>query len=176
MHNLKRLSLCLLYYGFAQWLPVSYAHLGFLWSKVRYLICRHLFAKCGKNVNIESRAFFYSGRNISIGDNSGIGVNAKLHGTVTIGNNVMMGHDVVIITRDHEFSRTDITMNQQGFQNDRPVTIKDDVWIGTRVIILPGVTIGSGAIVGAGAVVSKDVPDWAIVVGNPAQIIRYRNK
>ena len=54
------------------------------------------------------------------------------------------------------------------------VTIGDDVWIGTRAIILPGVTIGNGVIIGAGAVVTKDVPDYAIVGGVPARVIRFR--
>lgn len=58
----------------------------------------------------------------------------------------------------------------------RPVTIKDDVWIGYGAIILPGVTIGKEAVVGAGAVVTTDVPDGACVAGNPAKVIKYVNK
>ena len=58
----------------------------------------------------------------------------------------------------------------------KKVTIGNDVWIGTRVIILPGVTVGNGVIIGAGAVVTKDVPDMAIVGGVPAKIIKYRGK
>lgn len=58
----------------------------------------------------------------------------------------------------------------------RKVTIGNDVWIGQRVMIMPGVTIGDGSIVGAASVVTKDVPDYAIVAGNPARIIRYRNQ
>ena len=52
----------------------------------------------------------------------------------------------------------------------------DDVWIGTRVIILPGVTIGKGVIIGAGAIVTKDIPEYAIAVGNPARVIKYRGR
>jgi acetyltransferase-like isoleucine patch superfamily enzyme len=65
-------------------------------------------------------------------------------------------------------------MMEQGFQQDKGIKIGDDVWIGARVIILPGVSIGSGVIIGAGAVVTKDIPDWAIAVGNPARVVRYR--
>ena len=65
-------------------------------------------------------------------------------------------------------------MMQQGFDTERPVTIDDDVWIGDRVLILAGVHVGKGAIIGAGAVVTKDVPPYAIVGGNPAHIIRMR--
>jgi maltose O-acetyltransferase len=95
-------------------------------------------------------------------------------GPVTIGSNVMMGPDVIILAHGHAFDRCDIPMNAQGSPADRPVTIGDDVWIGARVIILPGVSVGSGVILGAGAVVTKDVPDWVIAAGNPARVVKYR--
>ncbi len=86
----------------------------------------------------------------------------------------MMGPDVVILTQNHKFDRLDIPMLDQGFKDEQPVTICDDVWIGARVIILPGVTVGKGAIIAAGAVVTKDVPEYAIVGGNPARVIKMR--
>lgn len=86
----------------------------------------------------------------------------------------MMGTDVVVITKNHAFNQTDIPMMQQGFEDERPVIIGNDVWIGDRVIILPGVHIGDGAIIAAGAVVTKDVPAYAIVGGVPAKLIRMR--
>jgi len=67
-----------------------------------------------------------------------------------------------------------IPMNRQGWSEDRPVCIEDDVWIGSRVILLPGVRIGKGSIVGAGSVVTRDVEPYAIVAGNPARKIRSR--
>lgn len=67
-------------------------------------------------------------------------------------------------------------MNKQGFSEEKPVFIGNDVWIGGHVIILPGVNVGNGSIIGAGSVVTRDVPDYAIVGGNPAQIIKFRNK
>ncbi|MBO5067563.1 MAG: transferase, partial [Clostridia bacterium] len=109
-----------------------------------------------------------------VGDRSGVGINANLHGPVIIGNDVMMGPECIIYTRNHEFSNTDIPMNQQGFSEIKEVVIGNDVWIGGRVIILPGVHIGNGAIIGAGAVVTKDVPEYSIVGGNPAKVIKYR--
>jgi maltose O-acetyltransferase len=133
-----------------------------------------MFDRCGENVNIESKAYFGSGRHISIDDNSGIGLNAYISGSVSIGKNVMMGQDVMIFSMDHDFSRTDIPMIDQGFQQEKQVIIGNDVWIGARVIVLPGVSIGSGVILGAGSVVTKDIPDWAIAVGNPARVVRYR--
>ena len=97
-----------------------------------------------------------------------------LNGTVVIGDNVMMGPEVVVYSRNHQFVRTDIPMNQQGFQEERTVRIGDDVWIGGRVTLLPGVTIGTGAVIGTGSVVTRDVPPWAVVAGNPARILRSR--
>ncbi len=172
--KLKRALFCALYYGFAQYLPVSYMPMGGLAQKIRYAICRHMLGKCGKNVNVERRAFFSSGQQITIGDRSGLGENCRIGGSVAIGNDVMMGLNVTIWTQNHNFSNTDIPMNQQGFKPEQPVTIHDDVWIGSHVIILAGVTIGRGAILAAGAIVTKNVPEYAIVGGNPAKIIKFR--
>jgi len=164
------------YYGFARHLPASNHRFGGWACSVRYIVCRGLFKKCGINVNIEKGAYFGDGSEITIGDNSGIGVDCQIYGEVNIGNDVMMGPETIILTRNHKYDRIDLPMRLQGYHPPNPVFIKDDAWIGTRVIILPGVTVGTGAIIGAGAVVTKDVPDYAIVGGNPAKIIRYRNE
>ena len=172
--KLQRLFFCSLYYGFAQWLPSSYVRGFGIFLKIRYLICRPIFGYCGKNVNIQPRAYFLSGRNIRVGDNSSIGERSRLLGQVTMGHDVMMGEDVLMLTQNHRFDRTDVPMDVQGFQPEEGIEIGDDVWIGARVIILPGVKVGTGAILAAGAVVTKDVPAWAIVGGNPAKVIRMR--
>lgn len=85
----------------------------------------------------------------------------------------MMGPDVAILTHTHRINRTDIPMGQQG-SLVKEVIIGDDVWIGMRSIIMPGVRVGNGAVIGAGAVVTKDVPDYAIVGGVPAKVLKYR--
>jgi len=128
----------------------------------------------GRGVNVEQKAFFGDGRNIRIGDYSGLGINCRLYGPVSLGKHVMMGPDVIIITSNHKSDRLDIPMTEQGGTGPDPVVIGDDVWIGTRVIILPGVTVGHGAVLAAGSVVTKDVQPYAIVGGNPAKLIRYR--
>ena len=97
-----------------------------------------------------------------------------MYGPVDIGKNVMMGPDVVVLTTKHIFKDIDTPMIQQGSTGPHAVTIADDVWIGERAVILPGINIGCGAIVGTCAVVTKNVPPYAIVAGNPAIIIRYR--
>ncbi len=161
-------------YTIAKHLPASYSVLGGkLWKAIRGGCAKLMLQKCGNNVNIEKNAVFSI--RTEIGDNSGIGVNAHLYGKVIIGDNVMMGPDCIIYVRNHESSRLDIPMCKQGSTEERPVIIGNDVWIGGRVIILPGVKIEDGAIVGAGAVVTKNVSKYDVVAGNPARVIKNRN-
>lgn len=163
----------LLYYGFARHLPASASPGGVVWRSIRYWASRPLFVYCGRNVNIEHGAVF-SRHGVSIGSNSGIGISAFVGDGTSIGSNVMMGPEVLIYTCNHNTSCVDIPMIQQGYTPVAPVTVEDDVWIGARVIILPGVTIGSGSVLGAGSVISRNVPPGAVVVGNPARIVRIR--
>lgn len=123
--------------------------------------------KCGRNVNIQNRARF--GHNLVVGDNSGLGENCRIGSGAVIGNNVMMGADVIIVTQNHQYTRETF----EGFVK-KPVIIDDNVWIGYRVIILPGVRIGRNAIIGAGAVVTKDVPPYSIAGGVPARVLKMR--
>lgn len=174
MGRLSRKIGGLLYYSVAKHLPVSYSSVKLGQKSLRALCGRWMLKYCGKDVNIEKGAVFSA--RTSLGDYSGIGINARINGTCTIGKYVMMGTDVVIITRNHAFDRTDIPMMHQGFEEERPVVIGDDVWIGDRVIILPGVHVGEGSIIAAGAVVTHDVPPYAIVGGVPAKVIRMRNR
>lgn len=141
-------------------------------KKLRGCAARMIGAKLGNNVNIEHGADFDSG--LSIGDNSSLGIHAEAYGQVTIGRDVMIAPECVILTRNHAHSRTDIPMIRQGNEDPQPVYIGNDVWIGWRVIILPGVTIGEGAIVSAGAVVTKNVEPYSIVGGVPARKIKSR--
>jgi maltose O-acetyltransferase len=85
----------------------------------------------------------------------------------------MMGEDVILITSTHGHDNLNIPMILQESHNF-PIKIEDDVWIGDRVIILPGVTIGTGSIIGAGAVVTNDVDAFSVVGGVPARVIRSR--
>ena len=164
------------YYAFAQYLPSSYIRGCGIFGKIRSKICSFMFARCGKDVVIQPGVFFFSGKNISIGDRSSIGEKAYLSGPIYLGNDVMMGREVVMMTRNHCFSRTDIPMDQQGYQTVKAIRIGNDVWIGARVMILPGITVGDGAILAAGSVVTKDVREFAIVGGNPAKIIKMRKE
>ncbi|HEY5588812.1 MAG TPA: DapH/DapD/GlmU-related protein [Candidatus Paceibacterota bacterium] len=156
----------------AKRLPISY---HFPPAKIiRAFWARKILKSAGKNINIERGAVF--SYEVSIGDNSGIGVNCEIYGPVEIGENVMMGPETVIYTRNHKHDKLDMPMNKQGFEDYEPVKIGNDVWISKRVIILPGVTIGDGCIIGAGAVVAKNIDPYSIAVGNPARVVKKRNQ
>ena len=166
----------LIYYAVARWLPNSDCRFGGSFARrFRYFCCRHIFKSCGKNVNIERGAFFGNGRNIVVGDNSGIGVNAVIPNDIIIGRNVMMGPECYILVQNHEFSRIDVPMNSQGFKYpEHPTIIEDDVWIGREVTMTPGRTIRRGTIIGACTLLCKDFPEYSIVGGNPSKLIRSR--
>lgn len=175
MDKIKRAIGYVLYYFFARHLPCSTVPYSLGAKYIRRLCAVLMFEKCGKGVNIEHGAFLASGKGIEIGDNSGIGINCRITGPLSIGNDVMMAPGVNIVTQNHEISDTDIPMRLQT-ADKKKVTICDDVWIGVNALILPGITIGKGSVVAGGAVVTKDVEPYAIVGGNPAKIIRYRKK
>lgn len=157
---------------FANLLPHNNSKFNLGQKKIRAFFGKLFLSKCGKNVDISKN--IRVSHHTKLGNNSGIGVGSLFYGHVTIGDNVMIGPQCWIYTQNHETSRTDIPMRLQGPQKERPVVIGDDVWIGGRVTILPGVKIGGGSIIGAGAVVSKDIPEYAVAVGNPAQVVKYR--
>ena len=161
-----------LYHTIFRHMPLSNAKPNIGQKKIRRALVRNYIDYMGENVNIEKNALVPPG--ITIGNNSGIGMNCRLLSCVTIGDNVIMGPYCFFCTKNHEYSRTDIPINQQGYQETKPIIVGNDVWFGQGVIVLPGVNIGNGAIIGAGAVVTKDVPPYAIVGGNPAHIIKYR--
>lgn len=170
-----RLVVCnALYYGLARHLPYSVRPYAFGARRIRYSICRHMFAECGTNVNVEHGALINNGRGIRIGDNSGIGLDAFVSGPLEIGRNVIMGPNCTFLSINRNVVRTDVPMLGQGYLPARAPVIEDDVWLGANVTVLPGRRIGRGSIVGAGAVVTRDVPPYAVVAGNPAEVIRMR--
>ena len=111
--------------------------------------------------------------NVSIGYRCSFGGNVVLHSfdKIEIGDDCMIAYGVNITTATHDYNVE--IMNKTYIT--KPVKIGSNVWIGINAIILPGVTIGNGAVIGGGAVVTKDVPEYAIVVGNPAKILKYRS-
>lgn len=136
----------------------------------RLLIYTLAGIKIGKGSRIHTGARFFNPVNIKIGKGTIIGDNVFLDGrdTLVIGDHVDIASQVMIYNSEHD-------INSQDFAPvSAPVWIGDYVFIGPRSIILPGVKIGKGAIIGAGAVVTKDVEEFKIVGGVPAQVIGER--
>ena len=133
--------------------------------------------KIGNHTQIGNNVGIYNYRetNCSIGEHCTINRNTLVIGHVFIGDDCRIAGNTTIVGANHVFSSLEQLIREQGVQS-KGIIIENNVWIGTQVTILDGVHIGSGAVVGAGAVVTKDVPVNAVVVGNPARIIRYRNK
>ena len=120
--------------------------LGRVSTKFRYFCGKLMLAECGYNVNI-CRGSKFSTRTC-IGNNSGIGIRAEISGECHIGDNVIMGPDCQIWTVNHNFSDLNKPIKYQGNSGEKPVYIGNDVWIGSRVMILPGVRIGNGVVCG----------------------------
>lgn len=170
MWTRKKKVIFILYLIFAAWLPASQRSRAA--KRLRGFFAKRILKSCGTDVNIEKEAYFTP--QVSIGDRSGIGIRCELYGPVTLGNDVMMGPEVVIYTSGHRHDRTDIPMREQGTSEQKPVVIGNDVWLGRRVLVMPGVHIGDGCIIGAGAVVTKDIPPYSVAGGVPARILKSR--
>jgi maltose O-acetyltransferase len=140
---------------------------------MRGVVCRELFASAGCWINVEPGVYLGDGRYISLGEGSGLGRDARVYGA-TIGRDVMMAPEVVILCRNHQHADPDLPITDQGEGPLEIPVIEDGAWIGHGAIILPGRTIGRGAIVGAGAVVTRSVSALEIVGGNPARVIGSR--
>lgn len=171
----KRIAL-FIYYAVATHLPTQPMPGYQLGYALRRFLMRYIAESCGPDVIVKQHAYIGSGTGLRLGARAQVGHNSRIGQYVTIGDDVVMGPDVVIMANAHAFDDLDKPINQQGALPIRPIVIGRDVWIGTRAIILPGVTIGDQAIIAAGAVVTKDVEPRAIVGGNPARLIRYRGQ
>ncbi|QQS43725.1 acyltransferase [Candidatus Roizmanbacteria bacterium] len=145
------------------WVPVSF---------FRVLLYRISGVKIGSNTVINMGARFYDPDNIEIGDDCVIGERITLDGRdkLKIGSHVDIASEVMIYNSEHDVHDPTFAAVSA------PVTVGDYVFIGPRAIILPGVTVGNGAVIAAGAVVTKDVPENAIVGGVPAKVIGQRKQ
>lgn len=116
----------------------------------------------------------YGGK-ISLGTNVTVNPYCVLygHGGLTIGDNVLVATGCVMISANHNIDDAQTSIRSQGLRCEG-IEIEDDVWLGARVVVLDGVTIGRGAVIGAGAVVTKDIPAGAVALGVPAKVVRYR--
>lgn len=136
-------------------------------------VLRELLPNSNKRLYIEPPFHCDYGYNIFSGENVYFNVNCVVLDSmkVTIGNNVFFGPGVQIYTASHPLN----AIERRKVEFAKPVTIGSDCWIGGNVVICPGVTIGDGCVIGAGSVVTKNIPDNTLAVGNPAKVIRKLN-
>jgi maltose O-acetyltransferase len=152
------------FYHVLKWIP------GYIGAAFRNIFLPY---KKGKNVRILDGVQIDKPSKLSMGDrvsiNRGCVINAG--GGIVIGDDVLIGPNVVIYSQNHNYLDRTRPVASQGYTYKKTI-IEDNVWIAAAAIILPGVTIGSGAVVAAGSVVTKDVAPNTLVVGNPARPIK----
>lgn len=150
-----------------------------VWKRPFIWLLKPAFKRHGKGFKFDPFGY-YTYSTISVGDHVVLGRNAFLiaaKSEIVIGNKVVFGPEVVLYGGGHNISTVGkymLDVEEKLPTDDRGIVIEDDVWVGARAILLRGVTIGRGAVVGAGSLVTKSVPPYAIVGGNPAKIIKYR--
>src|SRR5690606_29232725 len=111
---------------------------------------------------------------VIIGDNTVIELGNVVIGPVRIGNNVMMAQNIVVSGLNHGYANVSISAAKQEV-TCKEIIISDDVWIGANTVVTAGVTIGKHCVIGAGSVVTKDIPEFSVAVGNPARVIKLYN-
>ncbi len=149
----------------------STEYVDLMWD-VRKGFYKTKMAFCGEGVQIYPYVVIHGPKNVRIG--SGSSLNSFVHiwgnGGVTIGDRVMIASHTIITSLTHDYTQVDMTKTYI----PKPVTIEDDVWIGSNAIILPGVKIGRGSVIGAGSIVTSDIPPYALAYGIPAKVMKSR--
>lgn len=143
----------------------------------KLLVCS--FLSRGKNIRIFPLSSSFTYNTIKLGDDVFIGPGARFSALkgITIGSKVMFGPNVTIMAGDHNFKEIgkymfDVEIKRE--EDDQPVVINDDVWIGANVTILKGVEIGVGSVIAAGSIVNKNLPEYSICAGIPCRKVRDR--
>ena len=138
-------------------------------------IIKELFKSTGENVHVEQTFHCDYGCHISVGENFYANYDCIMVDVceIIIGDNVLLAPRVGIYTAGHPI---DAAVRKEGLEFGKPVIIGDTVWIGGNAVIYPGVNIGSGVVIGSGSVVTKDIPDHVVAVGNPCRVLRKINE
>jgi len=158
-------------------------------KQLKILRCKLLVAgkgniKIGSNTTFGRGTVLWAPHRMTIGDNVYIGKYCTLQADIQMGNNIEIANTVGLIGKyDHDYSKVGVSIKDAPWIGDKDysfkglnqkIVIDDDVWIGYGAVVFTGVHINRGAIVAAGSIVTKDIPAYAIVVGNPARVKGYR--
>lgn len=148
---------------------------GLLYIAQRWMLLKTIAVAVGDNVSIHDHVYLLNPDTMAFGNNVSVHPMCYFQGNggITIGNDVSIAHGVTLMTETHNYSDANVPIKDQGLKT-LPIHISENVWIGAKATVLCGRRIGSGAIIGAGAVVTKDVPENAIVAGVPAREIKVR--
>lgn len=129
----------------------------------------------GKDSTIEDFSAINNGvGNVIIGDRAKIGLSNTIIGPVTIGNDVRLAQNITLSGLNHNYEDISVPIHVQGVSTS-PIIIEENSWLGANVVVVAGVTIGKHTIVAAGSIVTKNVPPYSVVVGNPARVIKQYN-
>jgi acetyltransferase-like isoleucine patch superfamily enzyme len=161
-----------------KWIAQAYIFGRRVLRRIKMIVLRPAFKQYGRNFVFDPDGIYLFDK-ITVGDDVLIGHGAVFWAIkgIHIGSKVMFATNVVIRGGNHNdkvIGQFIYDVTEKRPQDDQPVIVEDDVWVGSNVIILKGVKLGRGCIVGAGAVVTKSVPPYAIVVGNPARVLKFR--
>lgn len=140
-------------------------------TRARINLLHKILGKCGKKCVIHPPFYCDYGYNIEVGENFFANYNCILLDVnkITIGKNVMLAPNVIITTAGHPIHPE---ARNSGWEYGKPIRIGNNVWIGTNVVINPGVSIGNNVVIGSGSTVIKDIPDNVVCAGNPSKIIK----
>lgn len=164
------------------YVKLNFGLIGFFkrrnWFSLKNIYTHLAYKNCGsigENVRINGVCKGLS-PSLHLGDHVSINPGARFigQGKITIGRYFHAGQNLTIISSNHNYENAE-AIPYDKIRIHKPVTIKDFVWTGDGVTIVPGITIGEGVIVAAGSVVAKNIPDYAIVGGAPAKVIKYRD-
>lgn len=134
-------------------------------------LIKKIIKKTKENLCIEPNFWCDYGYNIEVGENFYANHNLVILdcATVKFGDNVFIGPNCSFYTAGHPL---DVKQRNAGLEYARPITVGDNVWFGGNVVVLPGVSIGNNSVIGAGSVVTKDIPDNVVAVGNPCKVVK----
>lgn len=144
---------------------------------IRYLLLKTIAKECGTNVVIMEDVYLLNPQNLRMGSNISIHPMSYIQAGekgIYIQSNVSIAHGVTIIAESHTFASDELPIKYQSITSE-PITIKENVWIGAKCIILMGITINSGTVIGANSVVTHNISENIVAAGNPCREIRKRN-